>query len=212
MSSLSDSASVGLAQGQHAFSLDETNELISLFASAEAWSVASTADDPIALEGTCYLRDVREACAEVMQAAMNQSSRREAPISNEMESASVEMEALPFFPNRISKTSRAGSALRRDLMVNNFRATSTVSQGDRKKRRNIGRLKKFASDVSSQSQFNYSTSTFKSIESAFVENIGASHLATWQMLYCGGSQAVVNVLNAIHNQYGVKLRIEKFDW
>ena len=42
--------------------------------------------------------------------------------------------------------------------------------------------------------------------------VGAAQLATWQMLYCGGSQPVVNALDDIYRKYGIKLRIEKFDW
>ena len=34
----------------------------------------------------------------------------------------------------------------------------------------------------------------------------------WQMLYCGGSQPVVDALAGIERDFGVKLRVEKFDW
>ena len=37
-------------------------------------------------------------------------------------------------------------------------------------------------------------------------------LATWQMLYCGGSQPVVDALEGIERTYGLRLRVEKFDW
>jgi len=37
-------------------------------------------------------------------------------------------------------------------------------------------------------------------------------IKTWQMLYCGGSAPVVNNLKNIHNEYGIDLKIEKFDW
>ena len=35
---------------------------------------------------------------------------------------------------------------------------------------------------------------------------------TWQMLYCGGSAPVVKNLTNIHDEYGIDLKIEKFDW
>merc|ERR1719215_103920 len=37
-------------------------------------------------------------------------------------------------------------------------------------------------------------------------------IKTWQMLYCGGSAPVVNNLKNIHDEYGIDLKIEKFDW
>lgn len=37
-------------------------------------------------------------------------------------------------------------------------------------------------------------------------------LRTWQMLYCGGAQAVVDSLSEISRVYNIKLRVEKFDW
>ena len=46
----------------------------------------------------------------------------------------------------------------------------------------------------------------------FVQQIGAARLATWQMLYCGGSQPVVEALKDVERKYGVGLRVEKFDW
>ena len=46
----------------------------------------------------------------------------------------------------------------------------------------------------------------------FVQRIGAARLATWQMLYCGGSQPVVEALKDVERKYGVGLRVEKFDW
>ena len=36
--------------------------------------------------------------------------------------------------------------------------------------------------------------------------------ATWQMLYCGGSQPVVDALRGIERDFRVQLRTEKFDW
>jgi len=47
---------------------------------------------------------------------------------------------------------------------------------------------------------------------SFVRLVGAGRIATWQMLYCGGSQPVVDSLKAIELSYGLKLRVEKFDW
>ena len=45
-----------------------------------------------------------------------------------------------------------------------------------------------------------------------VELVGESRIAAWQMLYCGGSQAVVDALKDIRRQLGIKLNVEKFDW
>ena len=46
----------------------------------------------------------------------------------------------------------------------------------------------------------------------FVEVVGKDRLATWEMLYCGGSTPVVESLQSVEADYGVKLRVEKFDW
>ena len=32
------------------------------------------------------------------------------------------------------------------------------------------------------------------------------------MMYCGGSQPVVDALTGIENDIGITLRVEKFDW
>ena len=47
---------------------------------------------------------------------------------------------------------------------------------------------------------------------AFVDFIGPHRIATWGMLYCGGSQPVVDALRGIENDVGIALRVEKFDW
>ena len=47
---------------------------------------------------------------------------------------------------------------------------------------------------------------------AFVEAVGTERLATWGMLYCGGSQPVVDALKQIEMLYGIGLAVEKFDW
>ena len=47
---------------------------------------------------------------------------------------------------------------------------------------------------------------------AFVEAVGAHRLVTWQMLYCGGSRPVVAALEGVEKEYGIRLRVEKFDW
>ena len=49
-------------------------------------------------------------------------------------------------------------------------------------------------------------------QGSFVERIGQARLATWQMLYCGGSQPVVDALRGIERDFRVQLRTEKFDW
>jgi hypothetical protein len=41
---------------------------------------------------------------------------------------------------------------------------------------------------------------------------GPEVLSRWQMLYCGGSQPVLNKLREVSGKYGVALRDEKFDW
>lgn len=37
-------------------------------------------------------------------------------------------------------------------------------------------------------------------------------VATWKMLYCGGSAPIVNQLKAISDEFHIELDIEKFDW
>mmetsp|Transcript_19662 Transcript_19662/g.27645 ORF Transcript_19662/g.27645 Transcript_19662/m.27645 type:complete len:732 (+) Transcript_19662:212-2407(+) len=41
---------------------------------------------------------------------------------------------------------------------------------------------------------------------------GGNKLTNWQMLYCGGSQAVVNILTEISDKFSIGLALEKFDW
>ena len=48
--------------------------------------------------------------------------------------------------------------------------------------------------------------------STFVRRIDQARLAAWQMLYCGGSQPLVEALRGIERDYRVRLRVEKFDW
>jgi len=35
---------------------------------------------------------------------------------------------------------------------------------------------------------------------------------TWSMLYCGGSQPVLEQLKAFRKKSGINLSVEKFDW
>lgn len=46
----------------------------------------------------------------------------------------------------------------------------------------------------------------------FIDAVGPERLATWGMLYCGGSQPVVDSLQEIKDKYGIGLEVEKFDW
>lgn len=46
----------------------------------------------------------------------------------------------------------------------------------------------------------------------FVETIRKQRLASWGMMYCGGSQPVVDALRQIEKRYGIGLSVEKFDW
>lgn len=46
----------------------------------------------------------------------------------------------------------------------------------------------------------------------FEDAVDKSRLATWQILYCGGSQLVVNSLREISHRNGIAFRKEKFDW
>jgi len=50
------------------------------------------------------------------------------------------------------------------------------------------------------------------IRSQLIEDIGQRRLATWQMLYCGGSQPVVDALENIKKKFEISLKVEKFDW
>ena len=42
--------------------------------------------------------------------------------------------------------------------------------------------------------------------------VGRETMARWSILYCGGSQLVVDKLKKISEEYGVNLSVEKFDW
>lgn len=39
-----------------------------------------------------------------------------------------------------------------------------------------------------------------------------SDLATWQMIYCGGSCSILSLLKSIRKEYDIGLKIEEFDW
>ena len=41
---------------------------------------------------------------------------------------------------------------------------------------------------------------------------GKFQARNWNMLYCGGSQPVVDQLKAFKHKFGIGLSIEKFDW
>ena len=69
--------------------------------------------------------------------------------------------------------------------------------------KNIGRARQKA-------DHNYEGDYRKVVD--FVRAVGVERLVTWQMLYCGGSQPVVDALESVEREYGVKLRVEKFDW
>jgi len=46
----------------------------------------------------------------------------------------------------------------------------------------------------------------------FANRVSSEQLKTWQMLYCGGSKPVVDALAGIQLEFGINLRVEKFDW
>ena len=47
----------------------------------------------------------------------------------------------------------------------------------------------------------------------FISSVGGpERMRTWQILYCGGAQPVVDALNKVSKAYGISLEIEKFDW
>lgn len=47
----------------------------------------------------------------------------------------------------------------------------------------------------------------------FVASVGGQErLSGWEMLYCGGAQPVVDALKDIKHNYGIALKVEKFDW
>eukprot|EP00322_Chrysochromulina_rotalis_P013360 CAMPEP_0115850806 /NCGR_PEP_ID=MMETSP0287-20121206/12155_1 /TAXON_ID=412157 /ORGANISM="Chrysochromulina rotalis, Strain UIO044" /LENGTH=729 /DNA_ID=CAMNT_0003304817 /DNA_START=333 /DNA_END=2522 /DNA_ORIENTATION=- len=52
----------------------------------------------------------------------------------------------------------------------------------------------------------------RSMRKRLIEEIGPARLATWQMLYCGGSQPVVDALTEISQSFAISLKVEKFDW
>jgi len=45
-----------------------------------------------------------------------------------------------------------------------------------------------------------------------IAQIGPDALKKWQILYCGGSQPVVDSLSRISADLKVDFRMEKFDW
>jgi hypothetical protein len=102
---------------------------------------------------------------------------------------------------RASELSRASSAEElRAAAENHFRAAT------RKKRQPTARKRR----ATRQHQADQTAEAEG--DEAFVTKIGAERLSTWQMLYCGGSQPVVEALQSVRRRYGVKLRVEKFDW
>ena len=46
----------------------------------------------------------------------------------------------------------------------------------------------------------------------FHKDVSAERLATWQILYCGGAQRIIDALKAISDDHGLCFRKEKFDW
>jgi len=44
------------------------------------------------------------------------------------------------------------------------------------------------------------------------EEFGKHRLKAWQVLYCGGTQAIVDTLQRFSNDFTVAFKKEKFDW
>eukprot|EP00811_Abedinium_folium_P010511 NODE_19724_length_830_cov_4.974395.p2 GENE.NODE_19724_length_830_cov_4.974395~~NODE_19724_length_830_cov_4.974395.p2 ORF type:complete len:96 (-),score=26.20 NODE_19724_length_830_cov_4.974395:126-413(-) len=59
------------------------------------------------------------------------------------------------------------------------------------------------------------TSAFEDDDAGSIEKckqLGVDLNSTWEMLYCGGSQPVLDSLETISKKTGIHLSIEKFDW
>jgi len=97
-----------------------------------------------------------------------------------------------------SRQSRASAAAAEDAkkrMTSTFGAPAT----SKKRRTRISELDR-------------STSGWSRRPEEFLNQVSSEQLGTWQMLYCGGSQPVVEALASVQREYGIKLRVEKFDW
>ena len=46
----------------------------------------------------------------------------------------------------------------------------------------------------------------------YLQGDGKFSARNWNMLYCGGSQPVLNQLKAFKHKFGIGLSVEKFDW
>ena len=44
------------------------------------------------------------------------------------------------------------------------------------------------------------------------DNLTIDEPHKWCISYCGGSQAIVDKLEAVSNKYHIRLDLEKFDW
>lgn len=47
---------------------------------------------------------------------------------------------------------------------------------------------------------------------AAIDAVPKDRFETWQMLYCGGAQPVVDALTEVSNKYNIAFKAEKFDW
>ena len=54
--------------------------------------------------------------------------------------------------------------------------------------------------------------TFMPASKSLSDLVDPGRLRTWLILYCGGSQPVVDALTRVSNASGIKLKVEKFDW
>jgi hypothetical protein len=52
----------------------------------------------------------------------------------------------------------------------------------------------------------------KSSNRALEASISPKAMKSWKLLYCGGSQPVVDALTAISTRVGIEFHTEKFDW
>ena len=52
----------------------------------------------------------------------------------------------------------------------------------------------------------------QSAHALLASDVDCIHYDAWQVLYCGGAAPVVNVLNEMHKETGLAVKIESFDW
>ena len=64
----------------------------------------------------------------------------------------------------------------------------------------------------SKAKFSGSGSAGDEALAAAIAKVSKERFGTWQMLYCGGAQPVVDALTEVSHKYDIAFKAEKFDW